>query len=290
MATEAKRSSFEGNKVESFQLYLQHSGEHEYVLQFLMKYLPAEFKRIGADKSGLAVLGVGSGGGEVDVQMLSLMRSTFSTLPISADIVEGSTELVAKFKGLVTKTDNLRKIPFTWDMMPSEEYMQKTKGRGDVKTFDFIHMIQMLYYVDDLTKTIKFYHSLLKNNGMLMIIIESANSGWDTLWRTFPKELYNETAFVFRSSSDVLASLKSLGLKYEERFIPYSYDVTECFDPNSKTGQHLISFMTGRENFYQSFTPQVRADILNLLRSKCSTEKEGKVFFNSEMSCVFVYT
>ncbi|XP_054643510.1 histamine N-methyltransferase-like isoform X2 [Dunckerocampus dactyliophorus] len=262
MATEAKRSSFEGNKVESFQLYLQHSGEHEYVLQFLMKYLPAEFKRIGADKSGLAVLGVGSGGGEVDVQMLSLMRSTFSTLPISADIVEGSTELVAKFKGLVTKTDNLRKIPFTWDMMPSEEYMQKTKGRGDVKTFDFIHMIQMLYYVDDLTKTIKFYHSLLKNNGMLMIIIES----------------------------DVLASLKSLGLKYEERFIPYSYDVTECFDPNSKTGQHLISFMTGRENFYQSFTPQVRADILNLLRSKCSTEKEGKVFFNSEMSCVFVYT
>lgn len=30
----------------------------------------------------------------------------------------------------------------------------------------------MLYYVDSLAETIKFHHSLLKNNGRLMIIIE----------------------------------------------------------------------------------------------------------------------
>lgn len=30
----------------------------------------------------------------------------------------------------------------------------------------------MLYYVDNLAETIKFYHSLLKNNGRLIIIIE----------------------------------------------------------------------------------------------------------------------
>lgn len=33
----------------------------------------------------------------------------------------------------------------------------------------------MIYYVDDLADTIKFYHSLLKNNGRLMIIVEA---GW----------------------------------------------------------------------------------------------------------------
>ena len=31
---------------------------------------------------------------------------------------------------------------------------------------------QMIYYVDNLTDTIKFYHSLLKDNGRLMIIVE----------------------------------------------------------------------------------------------------------------------
>ncbi|XP_061924462.1 histamine N-methyltransferase-like [Entelurus aequoreus] len=285
----AKQSSYEGSEVESFHFYLQHSGEHQAVVQFLIKKLPDQLIRMGADKSSLAVLGVGSGGGEVDVHMLSLMQSTFSTLPITADVVEGSAELVAKFKALVKTTGNLQKIPFTWNTMPSEEYIQKAIGSGDVKTFDFIHMIQMLYYVDDLTKTIQFYHSLLNKNGRLMIIIESANCGWDTLWRTFSKELCNETLPVYRSSADVLASLKSLGLKYEEHFIPNTFDVTECFDPDSKTGQRLLSFMTARENFHQSFTPQIRTDILNLLRRECSTEKEGKVSFNSNLSCVFVH-
>lgn len=36
----------------------------------------------------------------------------------------------------------------------------------------------MLYYVDDLTETIKFYHSLLKNNGRLMIVIETGKLNW----------------------------------------------------------------------------------------------------------------
>lgn len=32
----------------------------------------------------------------------------------------------------------------------------------------------MLYFVDDPPETIRFYHSLLKNNGRLMIIIEKS--------------------------------------------------------------------------------------------------------------------
>lgn len=31
----------------------------------------------------------------------------------------------------------------------------------------------MMYYVDNLEETVKFYHSLLKKNGRLMIIIET---------------------------------------------------------------------------------------------------------------------
>lgn len=34
----------------------------------------------------------------------------------------------------------------------------------------------MIYYVDDLAGTIKFYHSLLKNNGRLIIILDSGES------------------------------------------------------------------------------------------------------------------
>ncbi|XP_061548350.1 histamine N-methyltransferase-like [Phycodurus eques] len=284
MAAETKRTVYQGSELQSFRFYLQHTGEHAAVLHILQKHLPVEFQRIAADKSSLGVLGVGSGGGELDVEMLSLLLSTFPTLPITADIVEGSTELVANFKALVAKTDNLQKIPFTWHVMLSKEYRMQVK---DVKKYDFIHMIQMIYFVDDPTETIKFYHSLLNKNGMLMIIVEKATEGWDILWRTFSKELCSEALPVYRSSKEVIASVKTLGLKYEEHSIPNTFEITECFDPNSETGQRLLRFMTGSD--FTSFTPQIRADILNLLRSKCSTEKEGKIHFNSCLSCVFVH-
>lgn len=36
----------------------------------------------------------------------------------------------------------------------------------------------MLYYVDNLADNIKFYHSLLKKNGRLMIIIEAGEQNF----------------------------------------------------------------------------------------------------------------
>uniref|UniRef100_A0A3Q3K3Y0 Histamine N-methyltransferase n=1 Tax=Monopterus albus TaxID=43700 RepID=A0A3Q3K3Y0_MONAL len=214
-----------------------------------------------------------------DLKILSLLQSAFPAVPVTADIVEGSSELTDNFKALVARTTSLHKIPFTWHIMHSEDYEKQVKAKGDVKKFDFMHMIQVLYYVDDLAETIRFYHSLLKNNGMLMIITETANCGFDTLWKTYKKELYNDTITEYRSS----------GLKYEVHDIPNSFDITQCFNPSSETGECLLNFMTAKDNFYQSFSPEIRAGILDLLRNKCSSEKDGKVFFNASLSCILVY-
>ncbi|XP_045909843.1 histamine N-methyltransferase-like [Micropterus dolomieu] len=289
MAAEAKQTCYEGSSVQSFRFFLEHSGEHQAILQRVHDILPGEFKRIGAGKSSLDFLGVGSGGGELDVQMLTLLQSIFPAVPITADTVEGSSQLTDNFKALVAKTTNLQKIPFCWHIMKCEDYEKQVKAKGDMKKFDFIHMIQMIYYVDNLSTTIKFYHSLLKNNGRLMIINEAANGGWDILWKTYKKELCVDAITEYRSSGEILACLKSQGLKYEEHVIPNTFDITECFNPSSQTGQRLLNFMTATDNFYQSFTPEIRAGILDLLRNKCSTEKDGRVLFNSNLSCILVY-
>ncbi|KAM7407698.1 hypothetical protein PAMA_003440 [Pampus argenteus] len=289
MAAEENQTCYEGSCVQSFQFYLEQSGEHKAILQCVENILPGEFKRIGAGKSSLDVLGVGSGGGELDAEMLRLLQSTFSALPISADIVEGSAQLVDSFKASVAKSANLQKIPFVWHIMKSEEYEKQVKAKGVMKRFDFIHMIQMLYYVDDLAEAIKFYHSLLKNNGRLMIVIEADKGGWDTLWRTYEKELCIDAVTEYRSSGDVVACLKKHGLKYEEHVIPNTFDITECFSPSSKIGERLLNFFTAKDHFHQSFTPEIRAGILDLLRNKCSTEKDGKTLFNSNLSCILVH-
>ncbi|XP_043987245.1 histamine N-methyltransferase-like [Gambusia affinis] len=261
---------YEGCNVNIFPFYLEKSGEHAAIVKCLQNVLPAEFQRIGAGKSSLDVLGVGSGGGEKDVQILSLLQSAFPSVPITADIVEGSSELTANFKALATKTADLKKIQFSWHIMSSEDY---EKAKGGIKKFDFIHMIQMIYYV----------------NGRLMIIVESANSGWDILWKTYKKELCVGSITEYRSSGEIISCLKDQSLKFEEHLVPNSFDITECFDPSSVTGERLLSFMTGTEHFYKSFSPEVRAGILDILRNKCSTEKDGRVFFNSNLTCIFVH-
>ncbi|XP_075960210.1 histamine N-methyltransferase A-like [Anarhichas minor] len=289
MAVDPKTTCYDDTRAQSFQSYLQQSGQHKAVLQSLNNILPGEFKRIGVDKSSLDVLGVGSGGGEVDVQILTLLQSTFPDVPITTDIVEGSTQLTDNFKALVAKTPNLQKIPFAWHLMSSENYEKQVKAKGDMKKFDFIQMVQMLCYVDNLADTITFYQSLLKNNGRLMIIIGADKSGWDILWKTYEKELGVDNITDYRSSAEVIACLKSLGLKYEEHSQPNTFDITECFNPSSQTGKNLLNFMTMKDNFFESFTPEIRAGILDLLRNKCSTEKDGRVIFNSNMSCILVY-
>ncbi|AWP12761.1 putative histamine N-methyltransferase A-like [Scophthalmus maximus] len=253
MAAGAKQTCYEGSAVQRFQFFLEQSGEHEAVLQSVRRLLPGEFKRIGAAKSGLDVLGVGSGG------------------------------------ALVAKTTDLQKISFAWHIMHSGDYEKQVEAKGDVKKFDFIHMIQMLYYVENLTDTIKFYHNLLKSNGRLMIIIEAANAGWDTLWKTYKKELCVDAITEYCSSGEVVASVKSLGLKYEEHTIHNTFDITECFDPSSATGECMLSFMTAKDHFYQSFTPEIRAGVLDLLRNKCCADKGGRLFFDSSLSCILVH-
>ncbi|KAM9385563.1 histamine N-methyltransferase-like [Pholidichthys leucotaenia] len=289
MAAEGKDSCYEGEYVHSFGFYLEHSGEHRAVLECVSSLLPERFRRMGEGKSSFDVLGVGSGGGEVDIQMLTLLQSVLPDVPITTDIVEGSSKLVSNFKALVAKTTNIQKIPFAWHTMSSEDYEKQVKAKGDVKKFDFIHMIQMIYYVKSLPESIKFFHSLLKSNGKLMIIIEAAQGGWDTLWKTYCKELCVGAITEYRSSSEIIACLESLGLKYEEHSIPNFFDISECYTPGSLKGEGLISFMTGTEKFAESFTPEIRAGMLDLLRKKCSTEKDGKLMFNSSLSCILVH-
>lgn len=118
---------------------------------------------------------------------------------------------------------------------------------------------------------------------------EIEKGGWDTLWKTYKKELCVGAIIQYRSSEDIIACTKSLGLKYEELPVPNQFDISDCFDPSSKTGECLLNFMTAKDNFYESLTPEIRSGMLDLLRHKCSVEKDGRVMFNSKLSCILIH-
>lgn len=111
------------------------------------------------------------------------------------------------------------------------------------------------------------------------------NSGTNIL-----QEAYGRYIPETQSSARVISCLRNLDLRYEEHLIANSTDITECFSPNSQTGERMLSFMTGTGHFQESFTPEVREGMLALLRKKCSTEQDGKIFYNSDLTCIVVYS
>ncbi|XP_012685775.2 histamine N-methyltransferase-like [Clupea harengus] len=288
MATTTVQAGYEGDYVQRFQFFLQHSGEHTVMREFMDKVLPGEFARIGEGKSDLNFLGVGSGQGEMDSHMLNILQSKFPTTQIDAHIVEPSIALIENFKASVAKSPNLQKVPFAWNAVSCAEYEKQVKDTKDTKRFDFMNMIQMLYYMDDYAAAIKFFHSLLREKGRLMIIHEAAGSSWATLWSTFAKDLCTKSVTKYISAADVKGKLDKLGLKYEEHSIPNTMDITECFVEGSKLGAMLLDFMTDQDSFQKAYSPEMRAKILDLLRDKCSTEKNGRRLFDCSLTCFLI--
>lgn len=139
-----RQTCYEGSSVENFHAFLEQSRQHQFIIPHLRKILLPEFEKVGAGKNSLDVLGVGSGGGEMDVQILSILQSVFPDVPLTADVVEGSIQLLDNFKALVANTATLQKIPFTWHIMHTEDYEKQVEAKNDIKKFDFIHMIHVL--------------------------------------------------------------------------------------------------------------------------------------------------
>ncbi|KAG9340809.1 hypothetical protein JZ751_020000, partial [Albula glossodonta] len=224
-----------------------------------------------------------------DIHNFSSIRSKVKGAPINVDIVEPSHELTENFKALVAKTPNLQKIPFNWNILTCQEYETMIKDKKETKKFDFMHMIQMLYYVTDYSATIKFFHSLLREKGRLLIIHEAAKGGWDTLWKTYKQELCTKSISDYLSAGDIKALLDAMGLKYEEHSIPNTLDITKCFTEGDEMGELLLDFMTEQNHFHQSLNADLRAGILDLLRNKCSTEKDGKILFDCSLTALLVH-
>ncbi|XP_048342579.1 histamine N-methyltransferase-like isoform X4 [Sphaerodactylus townsendi] len=131
-----------GHYVESFRLFLENSTEHQCMLEFIEKKLPGIISSIGNGRSTINILSVGGGAGEIDLQILKKVQAKYPGVIIYNDVIEPSVEQIINYKERVAKTSNLENIKFSWHKETSLEYESRMKASGDVKKWDFIHMIQ----------------------------------------------------------------------------------------------------------------------------------------------------
>ncbi|XP_061782598.1 histamine N-methyltransferase [Nerophis lumbriciformis] len=273
----------------AFHLFLERSSEHQCMQDFIHKVLPDILASIGNGKSHLNVIGVGSGDGHIDLEMFSELRLKHPGVTVDHQVVEPSSQQLYSYKVLVAQRSDLGYITFNWNKMTSSEFEDQWKSKQMTKKADFIHMVQMLYYVADIEATIRFFRSLLDKNGKLLIILVSGDSGWGTLWRTFRSQLCACEISQCVTTADVKVFLDSVGAKYTSYALPSQMDITECFAEGDENGELLLDFLTEVDRFGHTAPPQLKADVLKLLRDPaCSRESNGRVIFNNTLEVVVV--
>ncbi|XP_064419905.1 histamine N-methyltransferase [Latimeria chalumnae] len=277
------------NYVRSFQVFLDRSTEHKCMLDFINKQLPDIFSSIGNGRPTIEVLGIGSGAGEIDLHMLSKLQAKHAGVHINNEVVDSSEYQIKSYEALVAKAANIENITFSWNKMTSSEYEAQRKEKNECKKFDFIHMIQMLYYVKDAAATVKFFHSCLEKNGKLLIILVSAESGWHKLWKTFGMQFSMKDLCLYISAKDIEDILDTMGAKYKHYDLPSDLDITECFTEGNENGELLLDFLTEIYHFSKTAPSDLKAGVMELLRHpECSRNKNGKIMFNNNLTAIVV--
>ncbi|XP_028846568.1 histamine N-methyltransferase [Denticeps clupeoides] len=273
----------------SFQLFLERSSEHQCMQDFIRSVLPDVLAGIGRGKTHVSVVGVGSGTGKMDVEMLSQLHRRLPGVTVDNEVVEPSSEMMHKYKALVSDTRDLDYVNFIWNKMTACEFQKRWKENKLEKKIDFIHMIQMLYYVSDPEATVSFFHSLLSENGKLIIILVSGQSGWDKLWRTFAPRLCIPSVSQCLTARDVKSFLDDKGVQYKSYELPSHMDITECFAEGDERGELLLDFLTEVKDFRENAPAELEEGVMSLLRHpECSTEVDGRVLFNNNLTVLVI--
>ncbi|XP_063174471.1 histamine N-methyltransferase isoform X1 [Candoia aspera] len=275
--------------VASFQLFLKNSTEHQCMLEFIHKKLPHLISSIGNGKTEINVLSVGGGSGEIDLQILATLQSRYPGAIIHNDVIEPNAEQINSYKERVAKTSDLKNIKFTWHKETSLEYESRIMASKEMEKWNFIHMIQMLYYVKDVPATIRFFYSLLEPRAKLFIILVSGRSGWAKLWKKYGPRLPMNDLCLYISSADVEEMLDGSGLKYQSHELPSDMDITDCFTEGNTTGELLLDFLTETCDFSKTAPLDLKNEIVEDLKKPEYSERRGdKYFFNNTLTAIMI--
>ncbi|XP_053554233.1 histamine N-methyltransferase-like [Bombina bombina] len=274
---------------EAFFMYLNRSTEHECMQRFIDTKLSDIISRIGSGKSPINVLSLGSGTGEMDMHILSKLRNMYPGALINNESVEPSEEHILLYKDNVSKTQNIDNVTFSWHKKDTSEYETEIKQRKEIKQFDFIHMIQMIYYVKDVPATIKFFRSCLAPNGKLLIVVLSEKSGWIRFYDACSSHLSKSELPINICSGDITQILDSQGIQYESYNIQSYLDVTECFIEGNRNGQLLLDMLTETCNFNGTATDNQKMFVMEQLRSPdYSFEENGKILLSTDLTALII--
>ena len=184
----------------------------------------------------------------------AILTAISSRLPEEATIVyhavDPSASQLEKFKKAVQngneRKEPFKKIHFDFFTITYEDYIQN-------KAVHFPSKANMILFIDSLCHfanstedaLVHCYNNLLAQNGVMLITLWNNQDFWFKIREIYGKNRTSERKLQLEGNDYLTIQeaeeiVKQHGWNFQLLFPEYSLDITECFDPNSKDGKHLL--------------------------------------------------
>ncbi|XP_077996922.1 histamine N-methyltransferase-like [Glandiceps talaboti] len=269
--------------------FIRQSDERLVIMNWIKKAVPSITKRVhtSTHRSHVNVLGIGSGSGEVDRMILHEVVPTYNT--IYTQVIEPNPEQIEMYKKLLNTCHELNHVEFDFRQQTSDQYLKSCQNER--RKFDIIHMIQVLYFVNDIEDTIlQFYQHHLNTNGVIIII---HISGRQTAWHRFNTK-YEDILPVFMhdnsSGLDIEGVLDKHNLKYSKTVLPSYLIISECFQERSPIGSLIWDYLTDADHFEDLASEDLMRNMKDFIsRDQGCYRQDDKVMFQNDLDVFVVH-
>ena len=293
-------SSKENLYLTTWDVYLRNSGYTKAMTDFVEEvasHVTSQITKDGLRSSPVfRVLGVGSGKGKTDLRILTGIAKAFGAFQtkkatLHSDIVEPSAEMIEKFKTTVSPLPQslagLADVSFEWHEMTFQKF---TECFPQKESFDVIHFVASLYYMDAETALGHCYQKLAGGGALFCTVVPE-----DSFFPKIAGKLHNKldlgSAQKIYSEVDLVNIARKNSWKYEELWkVHYQIDITCCFDESSPEGNILLDFLTHQRDFRVTAGKTLYKEAMDFLNQESSTGDDGrKLIKKSEITAVVIY-
>jgi len=248
----------------------------------------------------LKVLGIGSGSGEIDLLILQTMAELLLSHKkkkptIQTVIVEPSSLLLDRFKlkasSLPASLESAANVSFQWQQKTLSEFNQETKIEKN--SFDFIHFVHSLYYLDMKAALRTCFEQWLKaEHGVMVGYVQTEDSYFAKVSKKFKGKLScGSEVMSFYTNQEVAAIAEENAWRYcipvKEQF---HINVTPCLrEPTSPEADRLIDFLTQTQNFRANAEQELFNSWIEMIESLAFADDSGEKCIKVEAAAVIIH-
>ncbi|XP_071495405.1 histamine N-methyltransferase-like [Diadema antillarum] len=221
----------------------------------------------------LHMLGVGSGAGETELEMMQALASYFGK--IHNTVVEPSPDQLAKYRLRLSQTAGMDNVEVDFREMTIEQHRRQEAARDHSK--------------QNPEDILEYLYSCLKEGGILLVVLVAGDGGAANLWNRYPDLQDSRNRQI--SSKSIRDTFKKLSIDSRTYRGKCRVDLTECYRdayrPSEKSDL-LLDFISHIIKFRETVGDEFYHEYLDCVASETVSERlhDNRVLFMNDWEAV----